>query len=134
MFFAASCSKTEQKQSVEVVSSTEKKQAAEPESGVDYHSFANTEEYRITHVDLDLTVDFLRKVIVGTATLQIDRLDDGNNALILDTRDLTIESVRAGNNDQLQETTFSLSDSIDIRGAALAIELPANASTVVISY
>ena len=134
MFFAASCSKTEQKQSVEVVSSTEKEQAAEPESGVDYHSFANTEEYRITHVDMDLTVDFLRKVIVGKATLQIDRLDDGNNALILDTRDLTIESVRAGNNDQLQETTFSLSDSIDIRGAALAIELPANASTVVISY
>ena len=76
IFFVASCSKTEQKQSVEVISSAEKEQAAEPESGVDYHSFANTEEYRVTHVDMDLTVDFLRKVIVGIATLQIDRLDD----------------------------------------------------------
>ena len=134
IFFAASCSKTEQKQSAESVSSAEKEQAAEPESGVDYHSFANTEDYRVKHVDLDLTVDFSRKVIVGIATLQIERLNDGNNPLILDTRDLGIESVRAGNNDQLQDATFSLSDSIDIRGAALAIELPANASTVVIRY
>ena len=134
IFFAVSCSKTEQKQSVESVSSAKKEQAAEPESGVDYHSFANTEDYRVKHVDMDLTVDFSRKVIVGIATLQIERVGDGNNALILDTRDLRIESVRAGNNDQLQDATFSLSDSIDIRGAALAIELPANASTVVISY
>ncbi|MCH7822099.1 MAG: M1 family metallopeptidase [Proteobacteria bacterium] len=120
-FFAASCSETEE-------------YAAEPQSGVDYHSFANTEDYRITHVDMDLTVDFSRKVIVGIATLRIERLGDGNNALILDTRDLTIESVHAGNRDQVEAVSFTLGDSVDIRGAALAIELPADASTVVIHY
>ena len=121
IFFAASCSETEE-------------YVAEPQSGVDYHSFANTGDYRITHVDMDLTIDFSRKVIAGIATLQIEHLGDGKNPLILDTRDLTIESVHAGDRDQLQTVTFSLSDSIDILGAALAIDLPATASTVVIHY
>ncbi|MCH8059639.1 MAG: M1 family metallopeptidase [Proteobacteria bacterium] len=121
IFFAASCSETEE-------------YVAEPQSGVDYHSFANTGDYRITHVDMDLTIDFSRKVIAGIATLQIEHLGDGKNPLILDTRDLTIESVHAGDRDQLQAVTFSLSDSIDILGAALAIDLPATASTVVIHY
>jgi len=121
VFFAASCSETEE-------------YVAEPQSGVDYHSFANTGDYRITHVDMDLTIDFSRKVIAGIATLQIEHLGDGKNPLILDTRDLTIESVHAGDRDQLQTVTFSLSDSIDILGAALAIDLPATASTVVIHY
>ena len=121
IFFAASCSETEE-------------YVAEPQSGVDYHSFANTGDYRITHVDMDLTIDFSRKVIVGIATLQIEHLGDGKNPLILDTRDLTIESVQAGNHDQMRAVTFSLSDSIDIRGAALAIDLPATALTVVIHY
>ena len=106
----------------------------EPEPGVDYHSFANTDDYRVRHVDMDLGIDFSLKVIKGTATLQFDRLNDKNNPLILDTRDLTIESVRAGNDDQLQDAAFTLSDNADTRGAALAIDLPADASTVVIRY
>ncbi len=126
ILFAASCSKYEQKQSVERVS--------EPDSGVDYHSFANTDDYRVKHIDLDLTVDFSRKVLAGTATLKFDRLNDDNNALILDTRDLEIEWVRAGNENQLQDTTFLLRDEVDILGTPLAIDLPADASTVVISY
>jgi hypothetical protein len=63
IFFAASCSESEQKQSVEQVS--------EPESGVDYHSFANTGDYRVKHIDLELTVDFSRKILAGTTTLQL---------------------------------------------------------------
>jgi len=126
IFFAASCSESEQKQSVEQVS--------EPESGVDYHSFANTGDYRVKHIDLDLTVDFSRKVLAGTTTLQFDRLNDDNNALILDTRDLEIEWVRAGKENQLQDATFLLGDKDDILGTPLAIDLPVDASTVVISY
>ncbi|MDH3748797.1 MAG: M1 family metallopeptidase [Gammaproteobacteria bacterium] len=132
--FAASCSKSDQKQSIESASSPDEVYAAEPESGVDYHSFANTADYRVTHVDMDLTVDFSRKVIAGTAVLQFDRLNDENNALILDTRDLTIESVRTSNADQPQDVSFSLSDTVDFRGAPLTIEVPANSSAVVINY
>jgi len=108
--------------------------AVEPQSGVDYHSFANTEDYRVKHVDMDLTVDFSRKVIEGVATLQFERVGDGKSPLILDTRDLTIESVHAGGSGELQAVTFSLGDNVDIRGAALAIDLPADASTVEIRY
>ncbi len=31
---------------------------AGPVSGLDYHSYANTDDYRTTHIDLDFTVDF----------------------------------------------------------------------------
>jgi leukotriene A-4 hydrolase/aminopeptidase len=134
MLLAASCSKTEQNQGAEAVSSAAEQPAAAAESGIDYHSFANTDDYRVRHVDLDLSVDFSRKVLKGTAALQFDRMNDRGNPLILDTRDLTIESVRAGNDDQMQEARFTLGDSVDARGSALSIDLPANASRVEISY
>ena len=44
-----------------------------PASGVDYHSFANTNDYRTTHIELDITVDFERKVLVSQARLQLER-------------------------------------------------------------
>lgn len=134
ILFAAACSDSDQSQTVEPSSSPEELRTDEPETGVDYHSFANTADYRITHVDMDLTVDFSRKVIAGTAILQFKRLNSENNALILDTRDLTIESVRTSNADQPQDVSFSLSDNVDFRGAPLTIELPANSSAIAISY
>src|SRR3954470_6648003 len=39
----------------------------------DTHSYARPQEARVTHVALDLTVDFEAKRIGGTATLDIDR-------------------------------------------------------------
>lgn len=122
MIFAVSCSKSEQHASVE------------PSADADYHSFANTDDYVVDHIDLDLTVDFSRKIISGTAKLEVDRLNDENNALILDTRDLTIKSVHVGSNDRLHETAFSMNESADIRGSALSIELPAAATTVLVHY
>ena len=39
---------------------------------VDPHSFARPTEARVTHVGLDLVVDFERRVLRGTATLDLD--------------------------------------------------------------
>lgn len=72
MFTLGACSKNEQEQSVGA--SPESREAAQtgPVSGVDYHSFANTGDYVLTHLELDLAVDFTRKVLSGQASLSIE--------------------------------------------------------------
>ncbi len=107
---------------------------AGPVSGLDYHSYANTDDYRTTHIDLDFTVDFDRKVLVGEARLQLDRLNETNTPLVLDTRGLTIESVRAGHGARFADAAFSIGESSDDLGAPLTIEMPAYATTVIIRY
>ena len=130
----AGCTKSEPEHGVGPQSDAGPERRAGPVSGVDYHSFANTGDYRVRHLDLDLTVDFSRKVLEGEAILQIERLNEENNPLVLDTRGLSIESVRAGNGEHFEETAFSLTDSDDILGQALSIELPGDATTVAIRY
>ena len=45
------------------------------QTGLDYHSFANVEQFRVTRLELDLRVDFTNKVLFGTVALEIKRLD-----------------------------------------------------------
>ena len=105
-----------------------------PTPGRDYHSFANTYDYRTSHIDLDLDVDFERKVVSGTATLTIERQTDNDAPLFLDTRDLDIEAVSAGPDGALEAVTFRLGEPDDVLGTPLQINLPANANTVEITY
>ncbi|WOX04262.1 M1 family metallopeptidase [Microbulbifer pacificus] len=107
---------------------------AEPKSGVDYHSFANTDDYRVKHLDLDLTADFDSKVLKGEAILDIQRLTQKNPALILDTRDIDIKAVRAGVGSNLQDVKFSLGKTDPHLGTPLKIELPKGANRVAIQY
>ncbi len=129
-----SCSKNEPEQGVEATSAGDTGQGAGPESGVDYHSFANTADYRVRHLELDLNVDFTRKVLEGEAILRFDRLNEANRPLVLDTRDIVVESVRAGTGEDLQAVTFTLVDSDDFLGEPLTIELPGDATIVAIRY
>jgi leukotriene-A4 hydrolase len=98
--------------------------------GKDYHSFANPESIKVTHLNLDLTVDFDKKVLVGTARLNLQRVNANATQLILDTRDLTINSVTAMGN----EVNFDLASADSFLGAALTIDIPANVDSVQISY
>ncbi|WP_205827954.1 M1 family metallopeptidase [Microbulbifer sp. SH-1] len=112
----------------------EKTADAEPKSGVDYHSFANTDDYRVKHLDLDLTADFDNKVLKGEAILDIQRLTQKNPSLILDTRDLDIKAVRAGVGNNLKDVKFSLGKTDPHLGTPLKIELPKGANRVAIQY
>lgn len=107
---------------------------AQPESGVDYHSFANTDDYLVKHLDLDLTADFDDKILKGEAILDIERLTQKNPPLILDTRDLKINSVLAGTGDSLDAVKFSLGKIDPHLGTPLKIELPEGANKVAIKY
>ena len=98
--------------------------------GKDYHSFANPESIKVTHLSLDLTVDFANQVLVGTAQLDFKKVDVNATLLILDTRDLTINSVTAMG----KAVNFDLASVDSFLGAALTIDIPTDINSIVISY
>jgi aminopeptidase N len=112
------------------------------QSGLDYHSFANVEEFRVTHLELDLRVDPFFKTLRGVAALQVKRLDPNATELILDTRDLNISDVTIKAQDVLgatskSETTwvsrpFHFEKKDPILGQALVIELPPSKRSTVL--
>jgi leukotriene-A4 hydrolase len=100
----------------------------------DIHSYSNPEQVRVTDLALDADVLFDKKIIHGAATLALDRKAP-EAPLILDTRDLTIEQVEAAPaGGAFAAAKFSLGPADPILGAALTIELPANAARVRVKY
>jgi leukotriene-A4 hydrolase len=100
----------------------------------DYHSYANVDQFRTTHLDLNLRVDFSFKTITGSVTLELKRLDPRSTQLVLDTKDLMILDVMQKANDVLGATAknqtiwvsrpFHLEKPDPILGSALVIDLP----------
>ena len=107
-------------------------QAAKPMEPVkDPHSFANSHEVLVKHLDLDLGVDFDKKEIAGRATLQIENRA-GARELRLDTRDLTIEKVTLDKAET--ETKFALGDEVKYQGKPLTIEITPATKEVNVHY
>ncbi|GAC24939.1 leukotriene A-4 hydrolase [Paraglaciecola mesophila KMM 241] len=100
------------------------------ESGKDYHSFSNPEQISVTHLALDLDVNFDKKVISGDVQLTVKRMQEGNNTLVLDTRDLTIKGVTANG----MPIPYSLGKEDSFLGAPLSITVPEGADKVTVSY
>ncbi len=106
----------------------------------DPHSFANVDQFRTSHVELDLRIDLDDKTIDGTVTLDLKRLNPRATQLVLDTKDLTINDVRQKSSDVLGATAkdqtiwvsrpFHLEKPDPILGSALVIELPPSRKTV----
>ena len=104
----------------------------------DHYSFANVDEFVTEHLHLDLAVDFEQEVLRGTAELQMRRLDADAGEIILDTRDLAIDSITvstvASNRAPVE---FALGQTDQILGTPLTIRLPEDSGdqfTVTISY
>ncbi|HKO63163.1 MAG TPA: M1 family metallopeptidase [Pyrinomonadaceae bacterium] len=110
--------------------------AAPQPSGPDLHSYANSTDVRVKHVDLDWQVLFAEKVLKGTAVLTVERVSQNKQApLILDTKNLNIEKVETSSNGKTYSPgTFTLAGEDKILGSALTIPLPAKATRVRISY
>jgi leukotriene A-4 hydrolase/aminopeptidase len=102
----------------------------------DFHSYSNPQTVRVRHVDLDWNVLFDKKVLQGTATLNVERATNAKNApLVLDTRDLRIEKVETSTDGKnYKATEFQLGAADKILGAPLTVQLPANARFVRVSY
>ncbi len=99
----------------------------------DKHSYAEPEKISTKHLALDLSVDFDKRELAGTATLQLERKQP-TDTLLLDTRDLRIAKVEAGRGNSLAAVPFELKPADKILGSALAIKLPADADTVRVHY
>lgn len=102
----------------------------------DYHSNANVDQFRLTHLDLDLTVVPETKAIEAIARLEFKRLDPRATRLVLDTKNLQITDVQEKASDVMGATAksqttwvsrpFHLEKSDPILGSALVIDLPAS--------
>jgi aminopeptidase N len=97
---------------------------------VDTHSFARPLEARVTHVALDLTVDFDARRIGGTATLDIDRKPDAKE-IVLDDAGLEIQGVTDGSKHPLP---FKVGARDPNLGAPLTIGLQPDTRRLVITY
>jgi aminopeptidase N len=97
---------------------------------VDAHSYAKPLEARVTHVALDLAVDFDAKRVGGTATLDIDRKPDAKE-IILDDNGLEIESIadQAG-----KPLDYKVGPRDKDHGSPLTIALRPDTTGLVIKY
>jgi leukotriene-A4 hydrolase len=96
----------------------------------DYHSLSNPEQVIVTHIALDLTVDFEQKVMRGTAALDYQKVDSTATVLVLDSKELSINKVTSGG----QALAFTLQSGDSFLGSALEITLPADNARIVIDY
>jgi aminopeptidase N len=97
---------------------------------VDTHSFARPLEARVTHIALDLTVDFDTRRIGGTATLDIDRKPQAKE-IVLDDSGLEIQSVTDAAKHPLP---FNVGARDPNLGSPLTIGLQPDTRRIVITY
>ena len=86
----------------------------------DVHSYARPEIARVRNVALDLTADFERKILSGTATLTV-MAEAGATQVVLDTRNLDIRSVKDADGQPLQ---YVLGGADPILGQSLTVTFP----------
>ena len=96
----------------------------------DPHSAARPHETAVTHLALDLTVDFDARRLHGTARYTLDRKVAGA-PLVLDTRDLAIVATRTCEGAPVPHTLGAIDP---LLGAPLTIELPAGATCAAVEY
>ncbi|HYG28612.1 MAG TPA: M1 family metallopeptidase [Allosphingosinicella sp.] len=96
----------------------------------DIHSFARPEVARVTHVALDLALDFAARRVAGTATLDVEAQPNAPE-ILLDTKGLEIEAVTdAAGGRALQ---WNLGEGNEIMGRPLGVRLD-GARRIVVRY
>lgn len=97
----------------------------------DPHSYANSDQVIVTHLDWDATVDFETKRIKARASWSVDKKQDSATEIILDTRSLNIERVTL---DDDQPAAFSLGEEDPVLGQPLRVRLDPNTTRVNLYY
>lgn len=96
----------------------------------DPHSFAKPNEVVMTHLSLDLNVDFDKKELMGHATLTINN-KTGSEELLLDTRDLVINRVVL---DDTAETAYTLDAPVQYLGSRVSVRIRPETKKVTLHY
>ncbi len=100
-------------------------------SEIDKHSFAIPSDAQVVHLDLNLKVDFITKILSGYVDLLVENKSH-TNQLVLDSRDLSIEKVEL--DDKNQKPEFKLGDTIKYLGQALTIKITPETKKVRVYY
>ena len=101
----------------------------------DPHSYAEPDKVSVRALALDLALDFDKKQLSGSASLALQWHDAEALTLVLDTRDLNIESVEAVDAEgRASAAEFRLAERDPILGSALHIQLKNPVPTVRIHY
>lgn len=123
-----------QKDAPTTSSESQPKTPMQQSSKQDIHSYANPEQVKVKHLDLDLEALFDQKKLRGSTVLQLERADK-SAPLMLDTRGLKISKAEASaDGKSYQPTQFTLEQADKILGAPLTIQLPPDASRVRVEY
>jgi len=91
----------------------------------DYFSYANTDEFVTQHIALDLELDFDAHTLSGSVVLSMNVLDTSAKEIVLDTRDVAIESVvflSANGTTAIAEYEMGKTDAV--KGTPLVITVP----------
>lgn len=97
----------------------------------DPHSYANPSDAVITHLDLDLHVNFDKKKLSGTATYTLQRTPEAKE-VVLDTRDLSISKVTLDADTAGAAFATGVPDAV--LGTALIIKIKPETKTVTVHY
>lgn len=97
----------------------------------DVHSHARPDEVAVSHLDLDLNVDFTSKRLTGRASLKLDHRA-ATHQLHLDTNGLDIRKVTL--DDSQDAATFKLGEAQDFLGRELTIDITPDTRVVHIDY
>ncbi|OGT56148.1 MAG: aminopeptidase [Gammaproteobacteria bacterium RIFCSPHIGHO2_12_FULL_63_22] len=103
-------------------------------SSHDVNSYAEPEKVVIKHLALDLGVDFDKKVLSGSATLDLDWKDPDARSVALDTRDLDIAKIEGFDGSTWQDLKFEVAPKDPIFGSKLSIAVPSQLQQVRITY
>ncbi|CAG8521677.1 7152_t:CDS:10 [Ambispora leptoticha] len=88
----------------------------------DPNSLSNTSDVQTTHIHLDLSVNFAKKILSGYVILDLLTLRKDVSEIILDTRDIDVRQVLLDE----KPLKFHFAPSDEKFGSALHIELPEN--------
>ncbi|MBL4654955.1 MAG: M1 family metallopeptidase [Bacteroidia bacterium] len=98
---------------------------------LDEYTASKPNEAVVKHLDLNIKVDFGKRVITGVASYQIDNKKDVEK-IILDSRDLDIEKVTLDNGDE--ETDFEIKELRPFMGNSLTIYIKPTTTQINIHY
>jgi leukotriene-A4 hydrolase len=119
--------------SVPAASIPAKTPAPLPQQQIDALTFANYQQVRLEHIELELTLDFNRHQIVGEALLSLN-WQQHSGKLILDSRGLDIDSVWAVTPSGNTPLGFNMGTVHPVMGEAIIIETATAVPQIGIRY
>ena len=97
----------------------------------DPHSFAKADEAKVTHLNLNIEVDFEKKILFGKAKLNLETNGIAKE-IHLDTKDLNIGKITAGESESVVK--YYLGNEIPFLGKELIVSIDSSIKFITIHY